>query len=705
LSTSNLGANAADWAHFSSVLGLTSDLLPVVSNPHAAISEKSTMKQLGKTPSLYYSGRQAGGIKDWTSKQATTGEVARWAKEPDYGICIQTRTLRALDIDVEDAALAETIQADIQGFLEWVGLPLRYRANSSKCLLPFKLLGDLPKRVIRLGDKGIIELLGTGQQFVAIGTHPSGARYEWLDETGMSGLPHSIPELTLETVDALWTHLATTYAEEGTSVTATLPSKAKVLHAAIENDTDAQFLLSHDWVKATERDGRLHITCPFEAEHTGPSAVSATTYFPANTGGYAQGHYQCLHAHCEHRTDDEFRHALGMPYEDPFDDFDVVQEPDAFTKREQPLKGEQPPKGEQPKRFPVVQVGTFADGAPPEWIIKGVIPKAELVVVYGESGSGKSFFVTDFACAVARGETWRGHRVAQGNVVYVAAEGAGGMRNRMRAYSVQHDVNLSGMGFGIIADAPNFMQVADIKDVIASIRTFGRASLVVVDTFAQVMAGSNENAGEDVGKALAHCRQIHKHTGATVVLIHHAGKDASKGARGWSGLRAAADAEIEVARCDDDRVATVTKMKDGMDGVEFNFRLETVTIAKDLDDDDITSCIVQPVEGGASRATIASRRAPRGAKEDVDERTALRVFANGIDLATGAFGYAALIEEVVAHMPPTEKGKCDQRRIKAVKAITALIDRGTLVNERGFLKLPGCAESPAEVTTRGLALV
>ena len=682
MNTNNFGASSADWTHFSSVLGLTADMLPVVSNSHAAISEKSALKQLSKTPSLYYSGRQAGGIKAWTSKQATTGEVARWAKEPDYGICLQTRTLRALDIDVEDAALAVAIQDDIQGFLEWIGLPVRYRANSSKCLLPFKLPGELPKRVIRMGDKGIIELLGTGQQFVAVGTHPSGAKYEWLDETGMPGLPNTIPELTLETVDALWTHLATTYAEEGTTTTATLPSKAKVLHAAIENDTDAQFLLANNLVKATERDGRLHITCPFEVEHTGPSAISATTYFPANTGGYAQGHYQCLHAHCEHRTDDDFRHALGLPYEDPFEDFDVVQEPGTFTKREQP------PKGEQPKRFPVVQVGTFADGAPPDWIIKGVIPKAELVVIYGESGSGKSFFVTDFACAVARGETWRGHRVAQGNVVYVAAEGAGGMRNRMRAYSAQHDVNLSGMGFGVIADAPNFMQVADIKDVIASIRTFGPTSLVVVDTFAQVMAGGNENAGEDVGKALSHCRQIHKHTGATVVLIHHAGKDASKGARGWSGLRAAADAEIEVARCDDDRVATITKMKDGMDGVEFNFKLETVTIAKDLDDDDITSCIVQHVEGGASRAAIASRKKPNGDKEGASERLALRVFKDGVNLGTEGLDYAALIEGVVNQLPPVAEGKRDQRRDKAVRAIAVLIERGTLVNEKGFLKLP-----------------
>jgi RecA-family ATPase len=105
----------------------------------------------------------------------------------------------------------------------------------------------------------------------------------------------------------------------------------------------------------------------------------------------------------------------------------------------------------------------------------------------------------------------------------------------------------------VLADAPNLMEKQDALDVARAIVAAGGAQLVIVDTFAQVMPGANENAGEDVGRALAHCKGIHRATGALVLLVHHSGKDSSRGARGWSGLRAAADVELEVVRADDAR--------------------------------------------------------------------------------------------------------------------------------------------------------
>mgnify|MGYP003346413027 CR=1 FL=1 len=107
--------------------------------------------------------------------------------------------------------------------------------------------------------------------------------------------------------------------------------------------------------------------------------------------------------------------------------------------------------------------------------------------------------------------------------------------------------------------------------------------VVIVDTWAQTTPGANENSGEDMGKALAHCKGIHRATGAMVMLVHHSGKDASRGARGWSGLRAAADVELEVVRADEARSLTVTKLKDGEDGAEFAFRLESVVLGLDED--------------------------------------------------------------------------------------------------------------------------
>ena len=247
-------------------------------------------------------------------------------------------------------------------------------------------------------------------------------------------------------------------------------------------------------------------------------------------------------------------------------------------------------------RFPVVPSAAFASGEPPQWIVKHVLPRAELVVLFGASGSGKSFLALDLAGCIARGVPWRGKRVRQGRVVYIAAEGAGGFRNRLKAYGIANDVDLVGLDIGVIHAAPNFLDKTDAAAVAASVRSAGGASVIIVDTFAQVTAGGDENSGEDMGKALSHCKALHRHTGALVLLVHHSGKDTSKGARGWSGIRAACDAELEVVREESGRYVRLSKQKDGEDDMRWGFDLEVVQLGVDEDLDPITSCVVIEAE-------------------------------------------------------------------------------------------------------------
>jgi hypothetical protein len=147
------GATKEQWGHFVS-LGLTKDLLPVVSNPTAKVAPSSSLQQIGKVPSKYNDQNLIVGIQDWTIKSATDKAITNWSTNPDYGICIQTRRLRALDVDVEDETLANDIKETINAFFPTS--PLRTRPNSSKFLFPFFLEGDYQKRVVRF-DEGIIE--------------------------------------------------------------------------------------------------------------------------------------------------------------------------------------------------------------------------------------------------------------------------------------------------------------------------------------------------------------------------------------------------------------------------------------------------------------------------------------------------------------------------------------------------------------------
>lgn len=300
------GALENEWVALANSVGCE-DLLPVVSNPHAAISPNSLMKTLGKTPSRYNSLRQVGGIKEWTKYKATKTDISNWAKEPDYGVCIQTRHVRALDIDVEDIDLANNIIHSILSFFPHAHF--RTRNNSAKFLFPFFLEGDYTKRTITT-EKGIIEFLANGNQFVAAGTHPSGERYN-LD-------PSKIIKITPDEFNSLFSHIVSEYAIENYSQSRTRNPKCEPME--IEDNT-VDLLKNKNLVLGTGHEGQLFIKCPFEHEHTTPNTITGTTYFPAGTRAYYNGHFHCFHAHCQHRTDDEFKLALDL-----FEDFATLED-------------------------------------------------------------------------------------------------------------------------------------------------------------------------------------------------------------------------------------------------------------------------------------------------------------------------------------------------------------------------------------------
>lgn len=309
------GALPVEWSHFDLVLGLTSELLPVVSNTAATISPTSSLKKLGKTPSIYNKGGCAVGIPDWPAKYATLPEITKWSAVPDYGICIQTRLVRALDIDVPDVSRARKIADRIEQLIGHK-LPKRFRGDSGKCLLGFTLSGVMGKRDFQC-EGGLVEFLATGQQFIAAGTHQDGARYEW-----EGGLPLGFPEITLEQFEHVWSELVREFSVDGTSSNTSGAARKRDADVLLP-DPIGDFLKGKSLVLAEDR-GALHIACPWIDEHSSGSAGDgSTSYFPAGTRGYEQGHFKCLHAHCSSRSDGDFLIALG--YEpDVSDQFEVI---------------------------------------------------------------------------------------------------------------------------------------------------------------------------------------------------------------------------------------------------------------------------------------------------------------------------------------------------------------------------------------------
>lgn len=313
------GAYPRDWDTFDLVLGLTADLLPVVSDPNATKSPLSKIQGPGKTPS-YFNGRgQMVGLPEWTKYAATFDDVAKWSKNDRLGICLQTRQARAIDVDVGDFDEATDVEAFIDAHLGFK-LPVRRRKNSTKFLMLFWLPGDMTKRRFKTKTEGnFIELLATGQQCVVAGQHTSGARYEW-----DGGPPEDIPPLTSEQFEALWLAL---HAKFGSEASVTVRNgQAPTVKRRLEdaNDPIGFFLEEHWTVHNVTDDGRVDILCPWHEGHSTESGETATSWYLAGVGGFAQGHFKCLHTSCAGRTDQDFKNAIGYNSHD----FEVIEVPD-----------------------------------------------------------------------------------------------------------------------------------------------------------------------------------------------------------------------------------------------------------------------------------------------------------------------------------------------------------------------------------------
>ena len=299
----NFGASPGAWDTWRS-LGVGDDLLPAVANPEAEIAPGSKMKEVGKTPSRYNQDRRVVGIAKWTAYMPSSQELDRWAKEPDYAISVQTRgEIKAIDGDVADPAKAKAIRDAITGFLG--PCPVRYRENSGKFLIPIRFSEPLPKRVLQV-EGGMIEILGDGQQFIADGYHQSGARYQW-NGTALPQMQVVTPERLNELCELLDMCFGT---GEGWKIAREKREGAGGF-AAGEDDV-ARWLVDNWETHDVGSAGQLFIKCPFEASHTTDSGPTATAYYPAGTGGYSQGHFVCLHAHCVDREDRDYLDASGF---------------------------------------------------------------------------------------------------------------------------------------------------------------------------------------------------------------------------------------------------------------------------------------------------------------------------------------------------------------------------------------------------------
>lgn len=264
-----------------------------------------------------------------------------------------------------------------------------------------------------------------------------------------------------------------------------------------------------------------------------------------------------------------------------------LQDRPAKVGREMSQDGE--PADPPAPRFKLMSLDDILNQPLLTWTIKHVLPERGLTAVYGASGSGKSFLILSMAQAISAGEDWFGYRVPQPrDVVYLALEGAAGISQRVQA--------LKNSGTSLVNDrwhfiAEGFDLTSDAFGLAAQLKSLHQPVLII-DTLNRAAPGRDENSPQDMSLIIQQAQRIADTTDGLVILVHHTGKDASKGARGHSSFYAALDAAILVDRNGDNRNWSMDKSKDGKDGHGKAFRLEPVKLGIDPDGEPLESCIV-----------------------------------------------------------------------------------------------------------------
>jgi hypothetical protein len=601
--------------------------------PVPIIGPSEPVKSAGKRPRL----------PQWESVELQPPVIKGWAREypRDTNTGLRCGHILGVDIDVTDAALSRSLEDLALAILG--PTPLRRVGRAPKVLLAYRAAevtakAETPEIILPDGTKAQVEVLAKGQQFVSHGVHPDTRQaYIWTAQA-----PEQVPltDLPVAAASRIKAYLAAAESllrdaggrtqKEIDAVSRPEPPRSERPASSggdgFFREVNSRALRDLDaWVKAL-----------FPQAYWQPNATTPPGAWRVTSEDLGRGLEEDLAIHATEGCQDFGTRESLTPIDLVIRYGGAPDAPAAALwlcerlkldaaalgwKAKKKAESRQPPpnnpnNGEQeedvrraPPRKTPLPLEWFEDiqaQADALDFVQGVLTEQGASVVYGESNSGKTFFATDLALCVAASKFWMGRRVEGGPVAYCVLEGGMGFRNRVHAWRSAHGMEDAVIPFVAIPAAINLLDPeADTPRLIETIkqaeeRAGGSFRLIVIDTLSRAMAGGNENAPEDMGALVRNMDTLRAETGAHVLFIHHSGKDASRGARGHSLLRAAVDTEIEVTADEEagTREARVVKQRELPKGMTFPFRLQVVEMGRNRHDEPVTSCVVEGVEAG-----------------------------------------------------------------------------------------------------------
>jgi hypothetical protein len=263
---------------------------------------------------------------------------------------------------------------------------------------------------------------------------------------------------------------------------------------------------------------------------------------------------------------------------EPLPDQDEPPWPPRFTPESEPAEPRR-----RHLRERLLSLDDLGDLPPVRGLVYGLIYRNTLAQLSGPPGSYKSFVTLGMACSIAVGLPWEGHRVPEaGPVVYVAPEGAPGLRARALAWCETTGVDPARLKDRLffLAEPVQLGNQIDVTEACDVARELN-ALLLVLDTRARCTLGLSENDATEQGRAIHSAEAIQAAAGTTVLAVHHSGRggDHGRGSNAWDG---AVWSDLRVTGEDLRCRIHCEKHKDAPDGCDHHFRLVPHTVSPQL---------------------------------------------------------------------------------------------------------------------------
>ncbi len=323
----------------------------------------------------------------------------------------------------------------------------------------------------------------------------------------------------------------------------------------------------------------------------------------------------------------------------------------------------------------------------PPPLIPELLYPGQFALLYAQSGAAKTLLMVYLLFCMSLGLRFFGYLIPRPlRVIYINAEGT--LRNRIEGIQKYYKKNLP--------DTVRFLEYPwRLSDnhhrqiIIEYVNRNGGFDIIAMDTYHRVSLGLRENDSFDTGLAIEAMDDLIRETGATVIGVHHTGKNSSQGPRGSSALYAAADVVLSIKRHGrgDLRTFEVEKSRDDREGASHPFRVVEVDLGE-LDGARRTTAVVAEIP--PSETVNASPGRPASGKStDLNKHAEsvlnrLRELAQQGELSPSSpIDLDDCIQRCKAYVVASPKHRSTRTR----EAINQLVAHGHLIERAGVLTL------------------